>query len=133
MLHISKEFAIQRRCSRTSFINNSTAGIFDKLQREVSYYALDLILEQFNLAMRENLQDMDDPMTLCTGKETMGLPCKHCVAVHFKTNVKFELQDIDPHWWLFKEAIFVAEEVKTKGRNKGSTKRIVSKYEKITL
>ena len=135
MLHISKEFAAQRQSSRTSIMVNQCAGVFTNLQRVVSSYCLDLLLDQLNLALKEKLQDMDDPMTLCTGNftKTMGLPCKHCVAVHLKKNAKFELNHIDSHWWLYKEAIFVAEEVKTKGRNKGSTKRIVSKYEKKTL
>jgi hypothetical protein len=67
---------------------------FANINRKVSQYALDKILEQYTYATRE------DDNTLCTGHFTniFGLPCKHYIRECISTGSSIPLEEVHSQW-----------------------------------
>jgi hypothetical protein len=66
------------------------------LLRKISKYALDMIVEQYELV------DLSLPPTSCSGKfnKTHGIPCKHHVRRCIESESAILLSDIDIQWHL---------------------------------
>lgn len=70
---------------------------FDDVRLKVSTHALELIKEQHELYLEA--MSVGEPLHRCTSMftNTTGLPCKHTLAR------PVTMDDIHPHWWLYKE------------------------------
>ncbi|KAF3901952.1 hypothetical protein ABW20_dc0100979 [Dactylellina cionopaga] len=102
--HLDECFAITQRIAQQQQRDNANHrdSLFDRVRRQISWYALDEVYEQLKLYQYTVVAPQNHKLGTCTGEftATMGLPCKHTIAGLKLVNRPLSVLDFHPTWLL---------------------------------